>query len=80
MVGLRNKMIRFILLIIGLISLVYSKKLSQLPQADTSAGHNPNLSATADKKPIPIANLKKSLMIFVFILYCFPRLLPFYSW
>ena len=42
--------------IIGLICLVYSKKLSQLPQADTSAGHNPNLSATADKKPIPIPN------------------------
>lgn len=49
----------------GFKTCVYSKKLSQFPQAELSLGHMPNRSAEADKNPIAMANLKKSLMIFM---------------
>lgn len=40
----------------GLISWVYSKKLSQFPQTDISMLKIPNLSATDDKNPNEIGN------------------------
>src|SRR5690606_4683038 len=48
----------------GLITRVYSKKLFQFPQTDIFSSHHPNLSATADKKVVPIASRRKSLIIF----------------
>ena len=52
----------------GFIAFVYSKKLSQFPHAETVSGQNPNLSATADKKPAEMVNRKKILIMFLFIL------------
>lgn len=40
----------------GLISWVYSKKLSQFPQTDISMLKIPNLSATDDKNPNEIGD------------------------
>ena len=45
---------------------VYSKKLFQFPQTETSLLQIPNRSATADINPIEIASLKKSLINFLF--------------
>jgi hypothetical protein len=44
----------------GFITRVYSRKLLQFPQTETSARHIPNLSATADKNPAAIANRKNN--------------------
>src|SRR5690606_30565488 len=51
----------------GLSIPVYSKKLSQFPQAETSLLHHPNRSATADKNPTERASLRKSLINLLFI-------------
>ena len=51
----------------GFINSVYSKKLFQFPQAETSLGHIPNRSATADKNPTEIAIRKNTLTAIVFI-------------
>jgi len=49
----------------GFINCVYSKKLFQFPQAETSLLQNPNLSAIADKNPNDIATLKNNLTCFL---------------
>lgn len=49
----------------GFNTFVYSKKLSQFPQAELSLGHMPNRSAEADRNPKAMASLKKSLIIFM---------------
>lgn len=46
---------------------VYATKFSQFPQTEISLLHNPNLSATADKKLIESDNRKNSLINFIFI-------------
>ena len=51
----------------GFINRVYSKKLPQFPQTETSLLHHPNLSATADTKPAEIANRKNSLTMIYFV-------------
>ena len=51
----------------GLIVAVYFRKLSQFPHAETASGHNPNLSATADKNPKAMANRKNNLSAFFMI-------------
>ena len=56
---------------------VYSKNLSQFPHTETSAPHNPNLSATADKNPAEIESLKKSLINFLAINLVFCIFNPF---
>ena len=55
----------------GFINLVYSKKLFQLPHTETFLLQIPNLSATADKKPIEIASRKYSLINLFHISICF---------
>ncbi len=51
----------------GFSSVVYSRKLLQVPQADFSVGHRPNLSATAEINPAAMLTRKKSLMYVIFI-------------
>ena len=46
----------------GLICPVYSRKLFQFPQAETSAFHHPNLSATAERKPAEMDKRKNNLV------------------
>src|SRR5690606_25110109 len=55
----------------GFINWVYSKKLFQFPQTETSLLHIPNLSATADKNPIEMAIRKNSLMRCLFMIFEF---------
>ena len=50
--------------------LVETRKFSQFPQADRFFGHSPNLSATADSKPIPMPNRKYSFKNFISMQIC----------
>ncbi len=58
----------------GFIIAVYSTKLSQLPQAETSLDHIPNLSATADKNPMERANRKNNFIVLANIIVVFTAL------
>lgn len=55
----------------GFIIWVYSRKLFQSPQTETSSLQIPNLSATADKKEAASANRRKILIILLSILFLF---------